>query len=71
MRLIQVAKALGMTGQELRKELTKVDFGVKPTDREVPDSLAQGIVRYFARERSIDVDIDALFGVKEALDLDE
>ncbi|MDP7476990.1 MAG: translation initiation factor IF-2, partial [Candidatus Peribacteraceae bacterium] len=62
MRLVQVAKALGMTGQQLRKELENVDFGVKPTDREIADSLAQGIVRYFARERKIDVDMEALFG---------
>lgn len=60
MRLVQVAKALGMTGQELRHELAKVDFGVKPTDREIPDSLAQGIVRYIARVKGIDVDMDAL-----------
>ena len=49
MRLVKVAKALGMTGQELRHELTKVDLGVKPTDREIPDNLAQGILRYVAR----------------------
>lgn len=62
MRLVQVAKSLGMTGQQLRKELEQVDFGVKPTDREIPDSLAQGIVRYFAKQKGIDIDIEALFG---------
>lgn len=62
MRLVQVAKALGMTGQQLRKELETVDFGVKPTDREIDDSLAQGVVRYFAREKGIEVDMESLFG---------
>lgn len=62
MRLVQVAKALGMTGQQLRKELEQVDFGVKPTDREIPDSLAQGIVRYIARVKGIEVDMESLFG---------
>ncbi len=62
MRLVQVAKALGMTGQELRKELQNVDFGVKPSDREIPDSLAQGIVRYIARVKGVEVDMEALFG---------
>ena len=60
MRLVKVAKALGMTGQQLRKELSEVDFGVKPTDREVPDGLAQGILRYVARKNGIEVDMDAI-----------
>src|SRR3989344_1663534 len=62
MRLVQVAKVLGMTGQDLRKELLSVDFGVKPTDREIADSLAQGIIRYFARVKGLEIDMDALFG---------
>ncbi|HVW66769.1 MAG TPA: translation initiation factor IF-2 [Candidatus Peribacteraceae bacterium] len=68
MRLVQVAKALGMTGQQLRKELTEVDFGIKPTDREVPDNLAHGIIRFVARKHNIQVDMDALgagFGDEE------
>lgn len=60
MRLIQVAKILGISGQELRKELTEMDFGVKPTDREAPDNLAMGIIRFVARKRGIDVDFAAL-----------
>lgn len=60
MRLVTVAKALGMTGQQLRKELTLVDFGVKPTDREVPDSLAQGVLRYLARKYDISVNIEEI-----------
>lgn len=60
MRLVQVAKALGMTGQELRKELMQVNFGIKPTDREVPDSLAKGIVRFIAQKKGIQVDIESL-----------
>jgi len=62
MRLVQVAKALGMTGQQLRKELENVDFGVKPTDREIPDNLAQGIVRFVARQKGLDIDMESLFG---------
>lgn len=60
MRLVQVAKALGMTGQQLRHELTQVNFGVKPTDREVSDSLAQGIIRFLARKYGKEVDMDSL-----------
>ncbi|MFH1444632.1 MAG: translation initiation factor IF-2 [Candidatus Peregrinibacteria bacterium] len=63
MRLVQVAKALGMTGQQLRHELEQVNFGVKPTDREVSDTLAQGIIRFLARKYGKDIDIDALMGV--------
>ena len=63
MRLVQVAKALGMTGQQLRKELTLVDFGVKPTDREIPDSLAQGVLRYLARKYNVQIQPEALTGM--------
>ncbi|MBI5156110.1 translation initiation factor IF-2 [Candidatus Peregrinibacteria bacterium] len=59
MRLVQVAKALGMTGQQLRKELTLVDFGVKPTDREISENMAQGVIRYLARKYNIPIDIEA------------
>jgi translation initiation factor IF-2 len=55
-----VAKALGMTGQELRHELSQVNFGVKPTDREVPDGLAKGIVRFFAQKKGITVNMETL-----------
>ena len=58
MRLIEVARKLGMTGQELRRELSQVDFGVKATDREVPAQLAQGIIRYVARKYNIEVKED-------------
>lgn len=51
---------MGMTGQQLRKELLEVDFGVKPTDREVPDGLAQGIVRFVAQKHGIKVDMESL-----------
>ena len=60
MRLVQVAKALGMTGQQIRKELLLVDFGVKPTDREIPENMAQGIIRFLARKYNIPIDIDAV-----------
>ncbi len=62
MRLVQIAKALGMTGQQLRKELSSVDFGIKPTDREVPDGLAQGIIRFVAGKHGITPDMSALNG---------
>ncbi|MBU0766583.1 translation initiation factor IF-2 [Patescibacteria group bacterium] len=60
MRLVKVAKALGMTGQQLRHELENVNFGVKPTDREVPDNLAQGILRFVSQKHGIEVDMVAL-----------
>ncbi len=56
MRLVQIGKILGMSGQQLRKELELVDFGVKPTDREVPDNLATGIIRFVARKHGITID---------------
>jgi hypothetical protein len=49
-----------MTGQELRHELSQVNFGVKPTDREVPDGLAKGIVRFFAQKKGITVNMETL-----------
>ncbi len=55
MRLVQVAKILGITGQELRKELMDVDFGIKPTDRETSDNLAIGLIRFVANKRKIAV----------------
>ena len=67
MRLVQVAKAFGMTGQQLRKELETVDFGVKPTDREIPDNLAHGVLRFIARKKGIELDMEAL-GFAEAED---
>ena len=42
-----------MTGQQLRRELVDVDFGIKPTDREIPDNLAQGILRFLATKHGI------------------
>lgn len=60
MRLVHVAKILGLSGQELRKELGNVDFGVKPTDRETTDNLAMGIIRFIANRRKIEVDWDAV-----------
>lgn len=60
MRLVQVAKILGMTGQELRHELLQVNFGVKPTDREVPDSHAKGIIRFVAQKKGLKIDLEAI-----------
>ncbi|MDD5026474.1 MAG: translation initiation factor IF-2 [Candidatus Peribacteraceae bacterium] len=70
MRLVRVAKALGMTGQQLRHELEQVNFGVKPTDREVPDNLAQGIIRFIARKHNIPVDF-ATLGLEAGQDDEE
>ncbi len=72
MRLAQVAKLLGLSGQELRKELSEVDFGVKPTDREVPDNLAVGVIRFVAGRRNITVnwdEVDALRAGKLSQDV--
>ncbi len=63
MRLVQVAKALGMTGQQLRKELESVEFGIRPTDREIPDNLAQGVIRFVARKHDIPIDMDAVLAM--------
>ncbi len=60
MRLVQVAKILGMTGQELRHELLQVNFGIKPTDREVPDTLAKGIIRFVAQKKGLTIDLENL-----------
>ena len=65
MRLVEVAKKLGMTGQELRRELSQVEFGVKPTDREVPEALAQGIIRFIARKYTIEVKEDEAVAPQE------
>ena len=51
---------MGMTGQQLRHELEQVNFGVKPTDREVPDNLAQGVLRFLSSKHGIEVDMEAL-----------
>jgi len=55
---------LGIGGQELRKELLEVDFGVRPTDREVADNLAMGIIRFVARKRNIKIDLENIEGLK-------
>ncbi len=57
---MQVAKILGMTGQELRHELSQVNFGVKPTDREVPDGLAKGVIRFVAQKKGLTIDLESL-----------
>lgn len=50
-RTVQVAKHLGITPRDLReKVLAKVNFpGIKSTDREIPFSVASGIVRVASR----------------------
>lgn len=71
MRFVQVAKILGLSGQDLRKEMQNVDFGVKPTDREVPDNLAMGIIRFVANRRKITVDWDLVEAVRGGKSLDD
>ncbi len=60
MRLVQVAKILGMTGQQLRHELSQVNFGVKPTDREIPDGVAKGVIRFIATKNGLKINFDDL-----------
>lgn len=45
MRLVQLAKELGISSKELRTELDSTNFGIKSTDREIPDGLAAGVIR--------------------------
>jgi len=45
MRVTELAKTIGISSQILRRELSSTDFGVKATDREIPDMLAIGITR--------------------------
>ncbi len=71
MRLVQVAKILGLTGQELRKDLMSVELGVKPTDREVPDNLAMGVIRFVANRRKINVDWDQVEAIRGGKQMDE
>ncbi len=49
-RAAALAKHIGISSQDLRKLLSTVNFGVKPTDREFPESLASGIVRFASRK---------------------
>ncbi len=49
-RAITVAQHLGISTQELRKYLSEVNFGVRPSEREFPESIANGIVRFVARK---------------------
>ena len=54
-RAAQVAKHIGITSQELRKMLSEVNFGVRPTDREFPETLTSGIIRFAARKLNRDI----------------
>jgi len=46
MRLADIAKELRITTQELRRELTKTNFGISATAHEVDDALAKGVIRF-------------------------
>ncbi|MBN2096483.1 translation initiation factor IF-2 [Candidatus Peregrinibacteria bacterium] len=46
MRLADIAKELRITTQELRRELTKTNFGISTTAHEVDDALAKGVIRF-------------------------
>ncbi len=54
-RAAAVAKHIGISSQDLRKLLSEVNFGVKPTDREFSESLAAGIVRFASRKFKRDI----------------
>ncbi len=43
-----IAYEVGITRQELRHELQQTNFGIDPNSKEIPDSLAQGIIRRLA-----------------------
>lgn len=49
-RAAVLARHIGISSQDLRKILSEVNFGVKPTDREFPEELTSGIIRYAARK---------------------
>lgn len=46
MRLADIAKELRITTQELRRELSKTNFGISATAHEVDDSLGSGVIRF-------------------------
>lgn len=46
MRLADIAKELRITTQELRRELSKTNFGISSTAHEVEDALGAGIIRF-------------------------
>lgn len=46
MRLAEIAKELRITTQELRRELSKTNFGISSTAHEVDDALGAGVVRF-------------------------
>ena len=48
MKAKDLAYEIGITRQELRHELQGMNFGVDPTAREIPDGIAQGIIRMLA-----------------------
>jgi hypothetical protein len=55
-RAAAVAKHIGISSQDLRKMLSEVNFGVKPTDREFPEMVANGIVRFAGRKLKKDIE---------------
>lgn len=55
-RAAAVAKHIGISSQELRQMLGQVNFGVKPTDREFPEGIVNGIVRFASRKLKREVD---------------
>jgi translation initiation factor IF-2 len=46
MKLVDIARELRITTQELRHELQKTNFGVSPTAHEVDDAIGKGILRF-------------------------
>jgi translation initiation factor IF-2 len=52
-RTAQVAKHLGISSRQLREFLSEVNFGIRPTDREMPITIAAGVVRYVSHKLKI------------------
>jgi len=53
-RTAQVAKHLGVSSRQLRELVSEVNFGIKPTDREIPFAIASGIIRFAAKKLGIE-----------------
>lgn len=52
-RTAQVAKHLGISSRQLREFLSEVNFGIRPTEREMPITIASGVVRYVSHKLKI------------------
>ena len=53
-RTAQVAKHLGVSSRQLREIISEVNFGIKPTDREIPFAIASGVIRFASKKLGIE-----------------